>query len=70
MDNIINPNFTLDETSALFREFAFDTGIVIDDDVIEDIWLKSNGCVSWPVLAFSQPNHDLVIRVWFAFVDA
>jgi hypothetical protein len=41
-----NPNFTVEEVRKLFYEFAQDHHITIDDAVVEDIWAKSNGCVT------------------------
>jgi hypothetical protein len=40
-----NPNFNKEEIENLFRDFAQDSGITIDTDVISDIWEKTNGCV-------------------------
>ncbi|KAM6499476.1 hypothetical protein JOM56_004984 [Amanita muscaria] len=37
------PYFTIDETRKLFHEFAQDLGYSIDNDIIEDVWAKSNG---------------------------
>jgi hypothetical protein len=45
-DCIDNPYFTSEETRMLFREFAQDQGIMIDDAVVDDIWVRSNGCFS------------------------
>jgi hypothetical protein len=45
-DRIDNPYFTVKETRTLFGEFAQDHGIMIDDAVVEDIWIRSNGCFS------------------------
>jgi len=42
-DRINNPYFTEEETKFLFKEFAQDNGIAIEDAVVEDIWIKSNG---------------------------
>jgi hypothetical protein len=41
--NVANPYFSLDETRNLFCLFAKDNAIVIDDDVVGDIWFKSSG---------------------------
>ncbi|KAF8347795.1 hypothetical protein F5887DRAFT_1072145 [Amanita rubescens] len=38
-----SPYFTIDETRKLFREFAEDLGVSIDDAIVEDVWAKSNG---------------------------
>jgi len=38
-----NPNFTLDETRVLFRQFMDETDINIEDDVIEDVWVRTGG---------------------------
>ena len=40
------PYFTIDETKKLFHEFASDSNISIDDDILDDIWAKSNGLVA------------------------
>jgi hypothetical protein len=45
-DHVRNPYFGIDETRKLFLEFAQDNLITIDDAVIEDILVKSNGCVT------------------------
>jgi len=45
-DRIDNPYFTVEQTRTLFDEFAQDHGIMIDDAVIEDIWVRSNGYFS------------------------
>jgi hypothetical protein len=42
-DRIDNSYFTIKETRKLFQEFAQDARIVIDDAVIEDIWVNSGG---------------------------
>lgn len=44
--HIPNSNFTLEEVCELFREFANDHEIQIGDDIIEDIFNKTNGYVS------------------------
>ena len=41
--HVQNPNFTLDETRALFRQFMEGTGINIEEDVIEDVWARTGG---------------------------
>ncbi|KAM6503857.1 hypothetical protein JOM56_000800 [Amanita muscaria] len=38
-----NPYFSIDETKKLFHQFAEDLDYLIDEDIIEDIWAKSNG---------------------------
>ena len=45
-NRIDNPYFTTEETMSLFDEFAQDQGITIEDAVVEDIWVRSNGCFS------------------------
>ena len=45
-DRIDNSYFTVEETRTLFDEFAQDHGIMIDNAVVEDIWVRSNGCFS------------------------
>jgi hypothetical protein len=45
-DHIRNPYFSIDETRKLFLEFSQDNFIMIDDAVVEDVWVKSNGCVT------------------------
>jgi len=45
-DQVANPYFCLNETKELFSLFAKDNDIIIDDEVVEDIWFKSNGCVA------------------------
>jgi hypothetical protein len=42
-DGIQNPNFSLEEISELFRQFAQENKLVIEDDVVRDIWDKSSG---------------------------
>jgi hypothetical protein len=46
VDHVRNPYFSIDETRKLFLDFAQDNLITIDEAVIEDIWVKSNGCVT------------------------
>jgi len=41
--SIQNPYFTVEDVRKLFYEFAQDQYITIDDAVVEDIWIKSNG---------------------------
>lgn len=41
-DQIQNLNFSGDE---LFKEFSLNQGIAVEPDVVDDIWVKSNGCV-------------------------
>jgi hypothetical protein len=43
--SIRNPYFSIEETTALFRAFARDNDCVINDNVIVDVWAKSNGYV-------------------------
>ncbi|KAM6503837.1 hypothetical protein JOM56_000780 [Amanita muscaria] len=38
-----NPYFSIHETKKLFHDFAEDLGYLIDEDIIEDVWAKSNG---------------------------
>lgn len=40
---IQNPNFSMEEISELFRQFAQENKLVIEDAVIRDIWDKSSG---------------------------
>jgi len=40
-----NPYFTLEDTQRLFMEYKNDEGITIDDDIVQDIFFKSNGYV-------------------------
>jgi hypothetical protein len=42
-DGVASPCFGLDETRKLFSLFAKDRGIMIDDDVVDDVWFNSNG---------------------------
>lgn len=42
-DKIQNPNFSMEEVSEVFRQFAQESQIVIEDAVVEDIWEKSSG---------------------------
>ena len=44
-DVIQTPYFTVEETRTLFHMFAQDYSIDIDDDVIKDVWAKSNGYI-------------------------
>ena len=44
-DVIQTPYFTIEETTTLFHMFAQDNSIDIDDDVIKDVWAKSNGYI-------------------------
>jgi hypothetical protein len=45
-DHVQNPSFTIEDVRKLFRDFAQDHCITIDDAVVKDIWAKSNGCVT------------------------
>jgi len=38
-----NPNFTLDETRDLFCQFMESDGLIVEDDVIEDVWTRAGG---------------------------
>jgi hypothetical protein len=49
-DCIQNPYFNIEETRSLFAQFASDKGIFIEDAVVEDIWAKSNGFVSYSLI--------------------
>ena len=42
-DRIDNSYFTIEETRKLFNEFENDYKFSIEDVVVEDIWVKSNG---------------------------
>lgn len=44
--HIQNSNFTLEEVGRLFHEFAKDHKIQIGDDIVEDVFDKTNGYVS------------------------
>src|ERR1700722_882712 len=68
-DAIQSPNFSREETERLFNEFARDKGITIDDEVVSDIWDKSNGCVVGVCPAYSILHLSVAIRAWSAFVD-
>ena len=63
-----NPNFTEDETSKLFQQFANDNKIILDQKIVKDIWLKSNGYVL-PLTFFVATHSGVVMRAWSAFVD-
>lgn len=41
--SVQNPNFTLDETRVLFGQFMESLGIIVEDDVIEDVWRRTGG---------------------------
>lgn len=43
--HIQNDNFTLEEVSQLFSQFAQDRKIQIGDNIVEDIFKKTNGYV-------------------------
>jgi hypothetical protein len=45
-DSIQTPYFSIEETRTLFYEFAQDNSIIIDGNIVDDVWAKSNGCVS------------------------
>jgi len=63
-----NPNFSEDETSNLFQQFADDSKIILDQKMVRDVWLKSNGYVL--TLTFFVATHSgIVMRAWSAFVD-
>jgi hypothetical protein len=42
-NSIQNPYFSVEETNILFDMYAQDKDIIIEDDVIEDIWAKTYG---------------------------
>jgi hypothetical protein len=69
-DRIDNPYFTVEETRTLFDEYAQDQGIMIDGAVVEDIWVRSNGCFSIARIKVIIAHIHLVIREWSVFVDA
>ena len=69
-DRIDNPYFTEEEAKTLFTEFARDYRITIEAAVVEDIWVKSNGCVILLVLVYHCSYMGVVTRVWFVFLDA
>jgi hypothetical protein len=69
-DSLQNPYFTLQETMALFHQFAEDRDLLIDDEVIQDIWAKSGGLVINLHLVYHSCSFVLtVIRAWSAFAD-
>ena len=43
--HIQNSNFTVEEVGQLFRDFAKDHDIQIDNNIIQDIFNKTNGYV-------------------------
>jgi hypothetical protein len=45
-DHIQNPYFSKEDVYQLFSEFTQDNNITIDENVIEDVWSKSNGYVT------------------------
>ena len=45
-NHVRNPYFTVEDVRKLFDEFAQDHHITIAGAVVEDIWAKSNGCVT------------------------
>jgi|SRR5581483_2705176 len=44
-DSFSNPNFTKDQVKTLYNEFTKEYEIEIEDQVIEDIYVQSNGYV-------------------------
>jgi hypothetical protein len=40
---IQSPNFSMEETSELFSQFAQENKFAIEDAVVRDIWDKSSG---------------------------
>jgi hypothetical protein len=42
-NHVQNPYFTIEETRNLFHEFVMDNGITVEDDIIQDVWARSNG---------------------------
>ena len=40
-----NPNFTQEQVQSLFDEYANDERIIIDKEVIKDIYMRTNGYV-------------------------
>ena len=69
-DHVENPYFTEEETKILFKEFAQDNGITIEDAVVEDVWVRSNGCVTLFVLISHRSYLGIVTQGWSVFVDA
>ena len=54
-----NPYFTLEQTQRLFNEYAQNEKITIDNDIVDDIFSKSNGYVlqlNWYCIESNLPN--------------
>jgi hypothetical protein len=71
-DSVQTPYFSIEQTRTLFREFAQDNDIIMDDGVADDVWAKSNGCVAqlkWSIIMAHispQPSgHGLPLRTYY-----
>ena len=60
-NRVQNLYFTVEEVRKLFYEFVQDHHITIDDAIVEDIWAKSNGCVTLLNQSINSPCRDLDI---------
>ena len=60
-NRVQNPYFTVEEVRKLFYEFAQDHHITIDDAIVEDIWVKLNGCITLLNQSINSPCRDLDI---------
>ncbi|PKC67992.1 hypothetical protein RhiirA1_457766 [Rhizophagus irregularis] len=43
-----NPNFTQEQVQFLFKEYANEERIIINQEVIKDIYMRTNGHAEWP----------------------
>ncbi|UZO01384.1 uncharacterized protein OCT59_012485 [Rhizophagus irregularis] len=43
-----NPNFTQEQVQFLFKEYANEERIIINQEVIKDIYMRTNGHAGWP----------------------
>jgi len=68
---IHNPYFNIGETRALFKEFALDNNFKVADEVVEDIWAKSNGYVvqcSGLFVTHISPSHPGMVGLCGRFI--
>ncbi|RIA91896.1 hypothetical protein C1645_875149 [Glomus cerebriforme] len=75
-----NPNFTLEQVQILFKEFADEERIIIDQEIVKDIYIRTNGhaglvCLCGKVISLHlmkkiDKSLTLDISTWLDFTTS
>ncbi|CAI2200524.1 7512_t:CDS:2, partial [Funneliformis geosporum] len=75
-----NPNFTLEQVQILFKEFADEERIIIDQEIVKDIYKRTNGhaglvclcgkAISLYLMKYLDESLTLDISTWLKFTTS